>query len=810
MTDSAIEQVVPDFELLAKVGEGSYGEVYLAKSQTGQYRAVKIINRNRMGSYEAFDREFRGAKVYEVVSRKHEALIDILHVGCDAERGFFYYVMDAADDERQGRNFDPSTYRPRTLRYELATRTALPVEECIAIGLRLASALVFLQQHGLIHRDIKPSNVVFIDGQLKLADIGLVVDVHEAKSVVGTPIYMSPEHHGDFSGDVYSLGKLLYEISTGQSAGDFGAAPTDEADTDDPRFAQLNKIILKACAEHPKDRYQTAFGLFKALQELQKGTEIPKRQPGIRYVPLLRLALAGAAVVVLGSVIVSSFLPKPQPPAITRIAKELQQLEDAGHKPHVISPGELREMRVNFQQMATSLSNAVGSAMGGMRQAQAQAEDDRKRAKAVALEQKQQAEKEQQAQAEEEHKRAQAAAEEQKQQAEVEQKTRAQHAQTALSQLSFKPDILLDKRLTEAGATTRITGPIYEQLVKCAEEKNWLGMMGLASRQSYAEYPPVTEIDDAQRRLAELQLSLVVTLKREIPAEWTLYFAGLTSIVGKPGLSISDLWDEHPDGKSRIHSWRPDQRVVLVVLGPERWLRTRLIGRRNRLDEQVDACEKLLDIGEIDQRGYEAKIRALRQTAATELREWATGELEQYLAEQFEAQAETEAAKQREAQRRAKFLETEQKRPLGTDAAEWIQAWNQYWVSVHPEKITVYVDLPNGEMPEERYVMPGPEIPMGPWRREKVEGVDSFKMDEVQIGFGNLPFAQVSLVMKDHNGRTGLLEGDYETRGNALRMEFENAQGAKVDHYYFFFVENRLVLKNSNCRMTFAELPANE
>lgn len=299
---SEIEQLIPDYELLAKVGEGAYGEVYLAKSITGQYRAIKILYRDRLGSAEAFDREFRGTQFYEEVSRRHEALIDILHVGRNDESGFFYYVMEAADDERRGRTFDPATYRPRTLRYELATRTALSVKECIAIGVRLASALTFLQEHGLVHRDVKPSNVVFVDGRLKLADIGLVVDVREAKSLVGTPGYEPPEHHGSYAGDVYSLGKLLYEISSGRDSRHFGEAPTDEADTDDPRFSKLNKVVMCACADHYKDRYQSAKALLKALEGIDRSDSAttPSRARRFSAIPkLLRVLILSVIFLLL-------------------------------------------------------------------------------------------------------------------------------------------------------------------------------------------------------------------------------------------------------------------------------------------------------------------------------------------------------------------------------------------------------------------------------------------------------------------------------------------------------------------------------
>jgi len=69
---------------------------------------------------------------------------------------------------------------------------------------------------GLVHRDIKPSNIIFVNGKPKLADIGLVVSLGDARSFVGTEGYVPPEGPGTIHADIYSLGKVLYEISTGQ------------------------------------------------------------------------------------------------------------------------------------------------------------------------------------------------------------------------------------------------------------------------------------------------------------------------------------------------------------------------------------------------------------------------------------------------------------------------------------------------------------------------------------------------------------------------------------------------------------------
>jgi len=75
------------------------------------------------------------------------------------------------------------------------------VEECVKIGLRLSSALGHMHEHGLVHRDIKPSNVIFVNENPKFADIGLVTDIGEKITFVGTEGYIPPEGPGSPSAD---------------------------------------------------------------------------------------------------------------------------------------------------------------------------------------------------------------------------------------------------------------------------------------------------------------------------------------------------------------------------------------------------------------------------------------------------------------------------------------------------------------------------------------------------------------------------------------------------------------------------------
>src|SRR5262245_27770647 len=260
---------VADHELVRRIGAGSYGEVWLARSITGQWRAVKVIVRADFSSERPYDREFRGILQFEPISRTHAGLVHVLHVGRDDAGGSFHYVMELADavagpapapeikelaervadpsskpdgpePPKEARSseeradlvpptelvvkpppFSPADYRPRTLASDLKSRGRLPVAEVIALGVELTGALGHVHRHGLVHRDVKPSNVIFVDGQPKLADLGLVAVAKEARSFVGTEGFIPPEGPGSVKADLFALGRLLYEAATGKDRCDF-------------------------------------------------------------------------------------------------------------------------------------------------------------------------------------------------------------------------------------------------------------------------------------------------------------------------------------------------------------------------------------------------------------------------------------------------------------------------------------------------------------------------------------------------------------------------------------------------------------
>src|ERR1051326_7518166 len=85
---------IPAHELLRCIGQGSYGEVWLARSVVGTWRAVKGGRRATFERGEHFEREFRGIRKFEPISRSHEGFVDVLQLGRDDGAGHFYYVME--------------------------------------------------------------------------------------------------------------------------------------------------------------------------------------------------------------------------------------------------------------------------------------------------------------------------------------------------------------------------------------------------------------------------------------------------------------------------------------------------------------------------------------------------------------------------------------------------------------------------------------------------------------------------------------------------------------------------------------------
>ncbi len=289
---------IPDYELIRMIGQGSYGDVWLARGVTGIYRAVKVVWRARFKDAQPYEREFRGLKEFAAMSLGESIQMALLHVGRNDAAGFFYYVMELADDVDRGRDIDPGRYVPLTLTEVRARdgRVRVPAKDCLAYGVELARVLAGLHKRGLVHRDIKPSNVILVDGVPKLADIGLVTPADETMTYVGTEGFVPPEGPGSAAADVFALGRLLYELSTGLDRTDFPRLPPDLEKLPDRRLLlSLNEIILKACDPVATSRYRDGAALLADLQRLQAGGPVRRRWLGP---VVLGFSLAAAALAV--------------------------------------------------------------------------------------------------------------------------------------------------------------------------------------------------------------------------------------------------------------------------------------------------------------------------------------------------------------------------------------------------------------------------------------------------------------------------------------------------------------------------------
>ena len=265
MSEEMLKQQCGDWRLEREIGQGAYGVVYLAVGSDGVRAAVKVCRRDAVGD-ERYERELRGAKLYRAIPPQ-EGLVRMREL-VETEWGF-YTVMDLADDEFDGPLKAASGYRPKTLARVIEGEKALPLKECVKLGIALAGGLATLQRHHLLHRDIKPGNVIYIGGKPVLSDPGLLVDESEAASLVGTPGYVPPENFTAAAGDIYSLGLTLKAASFGRKLEDLDKGPAQEADTSAPLFPAWWRILNKATDPTPSRRYQSAKALIKDLKSLR-------------------------------------------------------------------------------------------------------------------------------------------------------------------------------------------------------------------------------------------------------------------------------------------------------------------------------------------------------------------------------------------------------------------------------------------------------------------------------------------------------------------------------------------------------------
>jgi serine/threonine-protein kinase len=255
--------------------------VYLARDPRHDRRVAIKVLRPELAVALGPERFLREIRVAAHLNHPH---ILPLHDSGEAG-GFLYYVMPYVEGE--------------SLRDRLSHEHQLPLDEAVRIARDVASALSYAHEHGIVHRDIKPENVLLAGGgrEAVVTDFGIARavsaaggnDLTGAGVAIGTPAYMSPEQASaattiDGRSDIYSLGCLLYEMLVGHPP--FSGGSQQEVlvrHTMDPvptitagRAAvsvPLQRVVYRALAKSPADRYATAAKFAEALDAAATGAE---------------------------------------------------------------------------------------------------------------------------------------------------------------------------------------------------------------------------------------------------------------------------------------------------------------------------------------------------------------------------------------------------------------------------------------------------------------------------------------------------------------------------------------------------------
>lgn len=265
------------------LGTGGMAVVFRAHDEKeDRMVAIKMLRDDIAGDPEAVARFVNESRAVSMLS--HPNIVAIHDVSVETVHK--YLVMEYIDGV--------------SLRAYMDKRGALPAKEIISYTEQILSALVHAHSKGVVHRDIKPQNIMLLkDGTVKVMDFGIakLPDSDTAAisdKTVGTVYYISPEQAQDSASDarsdLYSLGVMMYEMSTGKLPFDDESpisvvlmhmhdkpTPPHRVDPSIPRG--LEQIILYSMEKNPAKRYQCAADMLREVRRIKKNPSTPVLSP---------------------------------------------------------------------------------------------------------------------------------------------------------------------------------------------------------------------------------------------------------------------------------------------------------------------------------------------------------------------------------------------------------------------------------------------------------------------------------------------------------------------------------------------------
>jgi len=276
------------YMVLREIGKGGMATVYEAKLPSeNAHVALKVAH----GNQSDFLKEEAENLANLVTILDHPNILKILPLPVGKSEKDYYI---ARDPETNSWYIALEYVNGSSLRDRLNREKRIALREAIEIISQVGSALDYAHSKGIIHRDIKPTNILIKQlpsgkTRVLLSDFGIAKTgtIEGIRGTIGTPSYMSPEQARgkdvDYRSDIYSLGVVLYEMLTGRVPFD-GAVPDvihQHIHQPPPLPSRINpcipekieRIIMKALAKNPEDRFQSVKEMVTALKVAVKASD---------------------------------------------------------------------------------------------------------------------------------------------------------------------------------------------------------------------------------------------------------------------------------------------------------------------------------------------------------------------------------------------------------------------------------------------------------------------------------------------------------------------------------------------------------